>query len=70
MHTLKITLEGNDYMATFSDPRTKELFGTDKIQTPFSKGYPVDKMLALLQERNPDCEVIINTPLHKTLKAD
>ena len=52
-HTITIFLEDGGWMATDTDPRTRELFGTDTLPTPFLADTPAADVLHVLGRLNP-----------------
>ena len=59
----KITLwnDGRAWMATFSDPEVKRLFGTDTLPTSSTARRPASEVLEAIRHRNPGCEVTVRT---------
>jgi len=57
MKKIELIKTSDGWMAKFSEPRVRELFGTDTILTPFTE--LVEGMIVLneIRKRNPDCEV-------------
>ncbi len=57
MNTITISVKKGIYVATFSDPKVIQLFGSDTINTPYPASVAASQVLAELKQRNPDCEV-------------
>ena len=58
MKVIKVYLEDGGWMTdSVGDQATLELFGTTKLPTPFLEGTPVEKVVAVLQELNPEVTI-------------
>jgi hypothetical protein len=55
--TLTILPIGNSWHVRTDNQKTKELFGTDTLPTPFLISTPADYVLAKLQALNPTANV-------------
>lgn len=56
----KITLfkQNGSWMARSTNPRVKELFGTDTIPTAFTDAAPHAEVIARIRELNPSYQVV------------
>ena len=60
-HTITLTKGPDCWLAKFSDPQIKELFGTDTIPTAFLPSAHPDNVFNEIWKLNPECKVIIKT---------
>ena len=61
MKQIKVYLEDGGWMTDqVNDQEVLALFGTTKLPTPFSEGTPVEKVVAVLQELNPDAVIEVS----------
>ena len=57
--TIRLYREGGMWMAQSSNPRVLELFGTDRLPTPFSASKPASEVVGEIQRLNPDASVVV-----------
>lgn len=59
MHTIELFRNEKSWVAKFSDPTVKELFGTDEIETAFTSNADKQTVLDKITSLNPESRVII-----------
>ena len=60
MKRITVWSDGENWQATFhDDAEVKGLFGTDTIPTPYLARADGEPVRAKVQERNPDCVVVL-----------
>ncbi len=63
MKRITVWSDGQNWQATFhDDAEVKRLFGTDTIPTPYTAKTEGGTVRAEVQERNPDCVVVLAPP--------
>jgi len=60
METIKLFKKNEIWMARFSKPEIRELFGTDTLPTAFTSHISVNTVLTEIERLNPDAVVIID----------
>jgi len=61
METIRLYRLATGWVATFSDPTVKQLFGTDTLPTAFTAQASVDVVRTEIQRRNPGADVQVRT---------
>lgn len=57
--TISLFKAGNSWMAKHSDPKVKDLFGTDTLPTPFTSQADEQDVVAQIQRLNPKAKVTV-----------
>ena len=60
-HSILLSLTGNGWVATHSDPAIADLFGTDTIATAFTAGANADDVLTTIARLNPESLVYLHS---------
>ncbi len=58
-HTITLYRSAQAWMSVNSDPKVRDLFGTDVLPTAFPAAADESTVLARIQALNPDCEVTV-----------
>ena len=58
-HRITIWIDGDGWMSRDNSPETLELFGTDVLPTPFLRNTRASAVVSVLQELNPDAEIVV-----------
>jgi len=59
-HTITLYRSAQAWMSVNSDPKVRDLFGTDVLPTAFPAAADESTVLARIQALNPDCDVVID----------
>ena len=60
-HQITIWKTRAGWLAKFTDPQVRELFGTDTIPTAYTEHAGLDYVLPRITQQNPDCDIIVKS---------
>ncbi len=61
-HTITLYRTPRGWMSRTTDPKVRELFGTDTLPTAYTVQANEATVLGAIQALNPECRVIVDDP--------